>query len=69
MNNLEILQEYVPFLIPLIILQIILAITALIQVLKNPNYRFGNKIMWILIVLVIQIIGPAFYFAFGRGED
>lgn len=58
-----------PILLPVIILQFMLAIIALIHVLKHPNYRFGNKIMWILVVLFIQIIGPICYFAFGRGEE
>lgn len=62
MNQLSIL-------LPVIILQFMLAIIALIHVLKHPNYRFGNKIMWILVVLFIQIIGPICYFAFGRGEE
>lgn len=69
MSSLEILREYLPFLVPLVILEIILAITALVHVLKNPKYRFGNKIMWIVVVLFIQIIGPVVYFAFGRGDD
>lgn len=69
MSGLEILREYLPFLVPLIILQFILAITALVHVLKNPKYRFGNKIMWIVVVLFIQIIGPVVYFAFGRGDE
>jgi len=69
MNGLEVLREYLPFLVPLIILQIILAVTALVHILKHPKYRFGNKIMWIIVVLFIQIIGPIAYFAFGRGDD
>lgn len=69
MGNLETLKEYLPFLVPLIIFQLILAITALVHVLKNPKYRFGNRTMWIFIVLFIQIIGPVIYFALGRGED
>ncbi len=68
-NNIEQLKEYFPLLLPLIILQFALAITALIHVLKHPNYKFGNKVMWILIVLFIQFIGPIVYFAFGKGED
>jgi hypothetical protein len=63
------LMEYLPFLIPIIIVEWALAITALIHVLKHPNYRFGNKVLWILIVLLIQIIGPIVYFVFGRGEE
>lgn len=69
MSSLEILREYFVFLVPVIILQVILAISALIHVLKNPKYRFGNKTMWILIVLFIQIIGPVIYFVYGRGEE
>ncbi|MEN6313326.1 MAG: PLDc N-terminal domain-containing protein [Clostridiaceae bacterium] len=63
------LMEYLPFLIPVIIIEWALAIIALIHVLKHPNYRFGNKVLWILIVLLIGIIGPIVYFAFGRGEE
>ncbi|OJG43200.1 hypothetical protein RV02_GL003120 [Enterococcus gilvus] len=44
-------------------------ITAVWHVLKHPNYRFGNKAVWLLIVIVFQIIGPVFYFVFGRGDD
>lgn len=60
--------EYLPFLIPLIIVQIILQISALVHLLKHPNYRFGNKTIWIIVVLLGQMLGPIIYFAFGR-ED
>lgn len=56
-------------LLPFVILEFVLAITALIHVIKYPNYRFGNKFIWILVVLFLQIIGPIFYFIFGRGEE
>ena len=61
-NNLALL-------LPVIILEFILAITALIHVIKHPNYRFGNKAIGIIVVFFIQIIGPIFYFIFGRGEE
>ncbi len=61
--------EYLPFLIPLIILELTLAVVALVHVIRHPHYRFGNRILWVIIVLFIQIIGPIFYFAFGRGEE
>lgn len=63
------LMEYLPFLIPVILIEFALAITALVHVLKHPNYRFGNRVLWIIIVLCFQIIGPIVYFVFGRGED
>lgn len=62
------IQELLPILIPLVIIEWTLAIVALIHVIRHPNYRFGNRIMWILIVLFVQFIGPIVYFLFGRGE-
>lgn len=63
------IQEALPLIIPIAILEWTLAIVALVHVLKHPHYRFGNKPMWIVIVLFIQIIGPIIYFLFGRGRD
>lgn len=65
---MEQLREYIPFLIPIIIIELALGITALVHVLKHPNYKFGSKVFWIIVVLFIQIIGPIVYFAFGREE-
>jgi hypothetical protein len=67
--DFNMLKEYLPFLIPLVIAQLALAIIALVHVLRHPRYRFGNKVMWALIVVLVQIIGPVVYFAFGRGEE
>ena len=66
---MEMIQEYLPFLVPLVIAELALAISALVHVLKHPHYRFGNKPIWIVIVLFIQIIGPVVYFLIGRGEE
>jgi len=63
------IMEYLPFLIPILLVEIALALTALIHVIKHPNYRFGNKVIWIIVVLLVQIIGPVVYFVFGRGQD
>lgn len=69
MNNFDFFMEYLPFFIPLIILQLILAVTALIHVIKHPQYRFGNKGLWIVIVVAFQIVGPVIYFTLGKGEN
>ena len=66
---MDVLMANLPLFIPLIIAEVILAVTALIHVLRHPHYRFGNKIMWALIVLFIQVIGPIAYFIMGRGEE
>ncbi|PID19919.1 MULTISPECIES: PLDc N-terminal domain-containing protein [unclassified Sporosarcina] len=67
-SDMELLIEYLPFLIPLIILQVGLAIFSAVHVIRHPQYRFGNQVMWLLLVLLIQFIGPLIYFVFGRGD-
>lgn len=50
----------------LVIIQVTLLITALIDIFKYHHYRFGNRIMWILIVVLVNTIGPLLYFVFGH---
>ena len=43
---MENLITYLPLLIPVIVLELILMITALIHLLRHPNYRCGNRVIW-----------------------
>lgn len=63
------LQEYLPVLIPLVLLQVGLALFAIVDVLRHPNYRVGNRLIWIIVCALFSFIGPISYFAFGRGVD
>jgi hypothetical protein len=65
----SVIQEYLPFLIPLIAAQFILAAIAVVHIVKHPRYRFGNKPLWITVACLVQFIGPVVYFAFGREAD
>ena len=64
----DIIREYLPFLIQLILLDLSLTVAALIHILKHPRYRFGTRLFWIILAFV-QIIGPVVYFAFGKGDE
>ena len=66
---MEQILTYLPLLIPVLIIQLNLAITALVHVIRHPHYRFGSKPVWIAVVLFVQIIGPVLYFIFGKGEE
>ena len=68
MNTAQII-ELLPFLIPLVVAELALAIIALVHVLKHPNYKFGNKVVWVVVVLFVQFIGPVVYFVLGRGDE
>jgi len=62
------IRDFLPFLIPLITLQIGLTLASLIHVLRHRSYRFGNRILWVLLSF-LAIIGPIIYFTLGRGEN
>ncbi len=68
-EGIEIIIKYLPVFLPLIVIELALALTALVHVVRHPHYRFGNKAVWILVVLLIQFIGPVLYFAMGRGDE
>ena len=55
--------------LPLIILQIGLMIFALIHCLKHDKYKIGNRLIWIIVIVFVNIIGPILYFTIGRGEE
>lgn len=61
--------SYLPFLIPLLIAQLALGICSAVHVWRHPHYRIGNRTIWLLVVLFVQLIGPVLYFLFGRGDE
>ncbi|MHB8128548.1 MAG: PLDc N-terminal domain-containing protein [Mobilitalea sp.] len=69
MNSIEQVREYLPFLLPILLVELVLMLTALIHVLRHDKYRFGNRILWVIVVIAIQIIGPILYFTVGKGEE
>lgn len=66
---MEFIGEYLPILIPFIIIIILLLIFSLYHIFKHDKYKYGNRIIWILIVVCIQIIGPILYFTIGKDDD
>lgn len=60
------LSELLPFLIPLIILQAVLTVTALVMILKQQTFKYFNKLVWAIIVLLLNTIGPIAYFVMER---
>lgn len=66
---MERLIEYLPLLIPIVLLELLLMIIALVHIFKHEKYRFGTRWLWIIIVVFIQIVGPIIYLTIGRSED
>ena len=66
---MEFIQEYFPILLPIVLLEIGLMLYSLRHILLNDKFRIGNKMMWILIVVFIQIFGPILYFTIGKESE
>lgn len=62
------LIQALPYLVPLLVLEIILLIVALVDLIKREHVTGGNKIIWVLVMVFVQIIGPIVYLAIGRRE-
>jgi DMSO reductase anchor subunit len=63
------LGEALPFLIPLLVLQLVLLGLGLYD-LTRPERRVkgGSKLVWGIVIVLGELIGPVVYFLFGR-ED
>ncbi|HEX3218876.1 MAG TPA: PLD nuclease N-terminal domain-containing protein [Candidatus Limnocylindria bacterium] len=56
--------------LPLIILQVVLLIAALVDLTRNDRrVRGDNKLIWALIIIFISLFGPLLYFLIGREES
>lgn len=63
------LIKYLPLIIPVLIIQLILMIIAVVHIVKHDNFKVGSKPMWLFIVIIINIIGPILYFVLGKEDE
>lgn len=56
-------------LLPIIILQLALQIAAILDLKKRKNVVGGNKLVWLLVIVLGELLGPVVYFVFARKED
>ena len=63
------LEQVLPLLILLLVLQLILVGVGLFD-LTRPERRVkgGNKLLWGLVIVFGDLLGPLVYFLFGRDE-
>jgi len=54
---------------PLALIQISLMVAALVSVIRSKKFKRGNKVIWIIISVLINTIGPILYFTLGRAKQ
>ena len=69
MNDLASLKEFLPFIIPLVIVQFTLLGYTIYHILTHDHYKRGNRTIWMIVAVVgMQFIGPILYFILGKEE-
>jgi hypothetical protein len=61
-------QQYLPFLIPVIVIELALMIAALVDLIKRAETR-GPKWVWLLVIVLFNFVGPIIYFVLGRRDE
>lgn len=64
---MEQITAVLPYLIPILILQLGLMIFALVDLARRERTK-GPKWVWALIIIFVNLIGPILYFVAGREE-
>lgn len=67
MEEFETISDYLPYLIPVLLLQLGLAIFCLVD-LARRNRTKGPKWMWAIIIIFGELLGPLAYLLIGREE-
>ncbi len=69
MNDLATLKEFLPFIIPLVIVQFSLLGYTIYHILTHDHYKRGNRILWMIVAIIgMEFIGPILYFVLGKEE-
>jgi hypothetical protein len=68
MDDLSTLNQYLPLLIPILIIQLALIVVALLDLSRRSAIR-GPKWVWVLVILFVNLIGPILYFVLGREDE
>jgi Phospholipase_D-nuclease N-terminal len=62
-------EQILALLLPIVVIQLGLMIAALYDLEKEDRrVRGGNKLVWVLIIVFLNLFGPLIYFLAGREE-
>jgi phospholipase D-like protein len=63
-------EQVIALLIPIIIIQLGLMIAALVDLEhEERRVRGGSKLIWAVIIVFVNLVGPILYFVAGREES
>lgn len=64
------LEQALPLLIPLVLIQVVLIVIALRDLVRpERRVRGGDKRIWAVVIVLGELIGPLVYLTLGRVEE
>ena len=67
-EQLKTLIGMLPFLIPLMVIELALMVIALVDLFKRENMKSNTRLVWVFVIILINIIGPIIYLIAGRKD-
>jgi len=64
----EFFSAYWGIIVPYLLISLTLTVSAVVHAARSTNFKTGNKLMWIFVIILADIIGPVLYFIIGKGE-
>jgi hypothetical protein len=62
-------EQIIALLLPIILIQLGLMIAALVDLERDERQvRGGSKLVWALVIVFVNVLGPIIYFVAGREE-
>lgn len=55
--------------LPLVIINLIFVVIALIDLSKRKEVLWGNKVIWVILIIFVQYLGWILYFLIGKKEE
>ena len=64
------IMEYLPFLIPLVVVQFGLFAYTVYHIVTHDRYKRGNRTLWLIVTVVLMnFLGPILYLTLGRDDS
>jgi len=65
---MEIIRQYLPLLIPVVLIELGLMVIALVDLIRRSQTH-GPKWVWAVVIILVNFIGPIIYFVAGRKNE
>jgi hypothetical protein len=67
--DFQTLKDLLPLLIPIFVIQVVIMVVALVDLSKRQRVKGESKVVWALIIILVNLIGPVLYLLWGRHAD